>query len=513
MKKLWVALAMMLALLCWESAGAYEGWCSNCGYVVEKNVADVGTQHQIECTYCGYTYQEDHYFFCDEEVWCYLCGSTNGEGATFYHSWSITKDSGDGIHHYQECKGCGEINEGTHTVWCGENACGVCGSTNVSGATRTHSYRDVDLGDGKHHQSMCMTCGETWGEPYEHRVWCTEPGVCIYCESTNVEGITLEHYNTQIVDQGDGTHQGQCVSCGEKIGVAWDHYANCVDGYCYACGSYDVEVYHDYSYVDKGNGETHLEVCEICGETLNEYEHSVNCTEPGVCEFCGSTNVGGVGIWHLTSSTEYVDLGRKHQQQCTDCGYKWAEGWHWAYCYDTTTCRICKLTGLTLPSDQYTHVGKFTDLGASHRFTCNYCDYTETESHWVYCTDQSECYQCGVTGFEINWENRYCQGPITYLSYDATNHTFSCGACKQTYTEPHDFDDDGSCSCGYVKSDAALPGDADGNSRVTLNDAIAILEGTVSNDANADVNGDGAVDANDALRILQYMAGWNVTLK
>ena len=58
-----------------------------------------------------------------------------------------------------------------------------------------------------------------------------------------------------------------------------------------------------------------------------------------------------------------------------------------------------------------------------------------------------------------------------------------------------------------------LPGDADGNSRVTLNDAIAILEGTVSNDANADVNGDSKTDINDALRILQYLAGWNVTLQ
>lgn len=512
MKKLWVALAMMLVLLCWGSAGAYEGWCSNCGYTIEKTVTDMGSYHQIMCTGCGYTYEENHMGLC-KDFSCYYCGSTNSEGATIGHSWSLTKDSGDGKHHYQECKECGEINEGTHTVWCGENACGVCGSTNVGEANKTHSYREVDLGDGKHHQSMCITCGETAGEPYEHRVWCTKPGVCINCESTNVEGITLEHYNTQVVDQGDGTHQTQCVSCGEKLGVAWSHYASCVDGYCYECGSYDVEVDHDTVWMDCGDGKTHASECVNCGEVFWVENHSVNCKEPGVCYMCGSTNVGGVGIGHYTSSIKYVDLGKKHQQQCTDCGYKWAADWHWAYCNDTTTCRICKLTGLTLPSDQYTHRGTFTDLGASHRFTCNYCDYTETESHWVYCTDQSECYQCGATGFEINWENRYCQGPITYLSYDATNHTFSCGACKQTYTEPHGFDDDGSCSCGYVKAAAGLPGDADNNSRVTLNDAIAILEGTVSNDANADVNGDGKTDLNDALRILQYLAGWNVSLQ
>lgn len=132
MKKLWVALAMMLVLLCWGSAGAYEGWCSNCGYTIEKTVTDMGSYHQITCTGCGYTYEENHMGLC-KDFSCYYCGSTNSEGATIGHSWSLTKDSGDGKHHYQECEGCGEINEGTHTVWCGENACGVCGSTNVGG--------------------------------------------------------------------------------------------------------------------------------------------------------------------------------------------------------------------------------------------------------------------------------------------------------------------------------------------------------------------------------------------
>ena len=134
----------------------------------------------------------------------------------------------------------------------------------------------------------------------------------------------------------------------------------------------------------------------------------------------------------------------------------------------------------------------------------------------MYCTDQSKCKACGVTGFEITWENRYCTGEFEYIKCDASSHTFTCSDCKGTYTEPHQFDyyADGSCHCGMAKGDVIrLPGDADGNSRVTLNDAIAILEGTVSNDANADVNGDSKTDINDALRILQYLAGWNVTLQ
>ena len=62
-----------------------------------------------------------------------------------------------------------------------------------------------------------------------------------------------------------------------------------------------------------------------------------------------------------------------------------------------------------------------------------------------------------------------------------------------------------------------LPGDADDNEGVELNDAIAILrvlsgEATSISSANADVNGDGKVDLHDVLLILQYLAGWNVSL-
>lgn len=63
-----------------------------------------------------------------------------------------------------------------------------------------------------------------------------------------------------------------------------------------------------------------------------------------------------------------------------------------------------------------------------------------------------------------------------------------------------------------------VPGDASGDDRVDITDAIYLLDHlcggkVVINQSNADVNGDSKVDANDALRILQYDAGWDVTLK
>lgn len=465
MKKLWVALAMMLALLCWGSAGAdSDCYCYQCG-AFAVTITDMGRYHLYECSTCGYTENEAHSIACTEPGVCEVCGTANVTG-------------GDSVSHY--------------------------------------GGKYVDNGDGETHTWICESCGETWNSA-SHRVQCIEPDVCEECGSTNIAAtVTMVHSSFTVVDNKDGkTHAWVCVSCGET--EVFEHEVNCAEpGVCQSCGSTDVdaaEVLHDSAWTDTGDGKTHTSACVNCGEVFWEEEHYVMCTAPDVCDMCGTTNLVGVKTHHSGASVKYVDLGKKHQQQCTDCGYKWAADWHWAYCNDTTTCRICKLTGLTLPSDQYTHRGTFTDLGASHRFTCNYCDYTTTESHWVYCTDQSECYQCGATGFEITWENRYCTGTTEFLSYDANGHTFTCSDCKQTYTEPHSLDDDGSCSCGYVKAAAGLPGDADNNSRVTLNDAIAILEGTVSNDANADVNGDGKTDLNDALRILQYLAGWNVSLQ
>ena len=63
-----------------------------------------------------------------------------------------------------------------------------------------------------------------------------------------------------------------------------------------------------------------------------------------------------------------------------------------------------------------------------------------------------------------------------------------------------------------------IPGDANSDGRVTLTDAILILEhasgaSMTINLSNANVNADSDVDIRDALIILQHAAGWNVVLK
>ena len=85
----------------------------------------------------------------------------------------------------------------------------------------------------------------------------------------------------------------------------------------------------------------------------------------------------------------------------------------------------------------------------------------------------------------------------------------------------------------YIKSDIAvspsiyinpiakdeLPGDIDIDGVPGVSDARIVLQaiakGNVSEAVRqvADVDNNGKLDANDALKIMQYSAGWNVTLK
>ena len=69
-----------------------------------------------------------------------------------------------------------------------------------------------------------------------------------------------------------------------------------------------------------------------------------------------------------------------------------------------------------------------------------------------------------------------------------------------------------------VSSAAALPGDANGDGSVDVADALRIMQYAAGwsvslNKTNADVNASGGVDLNDAILILRYNAGEDVVLQ
>lgn len=67
-------------------------------------------------------------------------------------------------------------------------------------------------------------------------------------------------------------------------------------------------------------------------------------------------------------------------------------------------------------------------------------------------------------------------------------------------------------------ADARIPGDADNNGQVNARDALLVMQYDAGWDVsvektNADVNASGGVDLDDAVLIFRYGAGENVTLK
>ncbi len=69
-----------------------------------------------------------------------------------------------------------------------------------------------------------------------------------------------------------------------------------------------------------------------------------------------------------------------------------------------------------------------------------------------------------------------------------------------------------------IKVPDSIPGDADGNKIITINDVLLIQQhiagwGVTIDEKAANVDGDNRITINDVLLIQQFIAGWNVTLK
>lgn len=215
-------------------------------------------------------------------------------------------------------------------------------------------------------------------------------------------------------------------------------------------------------------GELHRWVCDSCGHSWTAF-HELHCDEKvRACSACGNTeNMDGIAISHISygGSGKYLDE-YKHVYSC-ECGEEVYESLtHFANCMTPTVCVMCGASeNVVIDYLSHGNTSEYFDLGDTHATKCFDCGEIADEGpHW---------------GFDFN---------------------------------------DGKCFlCGKVKEDD-LPGDADESEGVSISDSIAILRylsgaDVTINTTNADVNGDGEVDEKDALRLLQYAAGWDVNLE
>lgn len=318
------------------------------------------------------------------------------------------------------------------------------------------------------------------------------------------------------------------MDCWAAADECWhDIWMYCNKAYpeCVICGntfpeSKDYDLLHTNTTVNYGD---YCQVeCQYCGYVEQSYEgHFVSCTDTVSCMVCGTTT--------LPTRFNVVHLGEDilqgndniHYIICRMCGYQRTEK-HTVVCSNPTMCQICGATGIEVAIGEQVHdeYGLSNVTKAGHVYRCSTCDYGEVLPHWVHCDNLQYCHfsPCKLEDIEIN--QYYVEHIIVKdsVTYDEKVHKFECSRCGSVELTHRMWN--GQCTeeyCHYQET-TLKPGELTGDGIITVSDAIAILQylsGTdvTINTSNADVNGDGEVDEKDALLILQYDAGWNVTLK
>lgn len=111
------------------------------------------------------------------------------------------------------------------------------------------------------------------------------------------------------------------------------------------------------------------------------------------------------------------------------------------------TCSKCgyePVVACQHPNKTLTNTGD----GSEHEWSCPDCGESGTENHafgaWTETSNgdyKREC-SCG--------ETQTCDHSKTTLSQlNDTEHTVSCTNCPASWSEPHTFNDNGLCECGY----------------------------------------------------------------
>ena len=307
----------------------------------------------------------------------------------------------------------------------------------------------VDNGDGTH-DLVCETCGYvSYSGAACYEFPCTElDGICDGCGSSNPVEV---YHSTQVVDNGDGTHDIACKDCGYVTyddEVCYECSCENYDGICDVCGgSNPSDKYHPDSEVVYNGDGTHSILCTVCGTDLNG--RPIQCFEwcdciDGVCDQCGGAGTG-FQIKHDYSGTDTcqicgqkacqhesyycVDKGDYHQAFCADCETFIADypvgtvpsGW----LQHGTGCGICSLNGALVieacspvyksTADVCSYVcsvcehewstwnggehsfEEYTTTNDEHSLTCITCGYTVSEAHVYTDEDDNDCDVCGKT--------------------------------------------------------------------------------------------------------------------
>lgn len=187
-----------------------------------------------------------------------------------------------------------------------------------------------------------------------------------------------------------------------------------------------------------------------------------------------------------------------HLNTCTVCGHNFTSAHTFDHSCDTD-CNECEYTR------QITHtLDALSNDNTNHWHECTVCgEILNQEAHSYDNTCDTTCNVCG-------YEREITHTPAASWEHDDAEHWQECSVCGETIgRHAHEYDNaaDSICdTCGYSR---VIRGDVDGDGDVDSDDAIRVLLYTYFAsqyplNQDGDFDGDDDVDSDDSIRILLF---------
>ena len=207
-------------------------------------------------------------------------------------------------------------------------------------------------------------------------------------------------------------------------------------------------------------------------EPACEHEYDNACDVD--CNLCYETREVSHNVIHVDAvAPTCTAMGNVEYWYCDVCGMAWLD----AECTTNTNLKAVKL-----PMAEHTYFDACSAI-------CEVCGYEREVSHNVIHVEAADA-TCVANG---NIEYWYCDAcGMAWLDAECTKNT-NIKAVKLPATGEHTYDDDYDADCNVC-----------GDIREVPEEPVEIVYG--------DANGDGEVDAADAILLQQYVAGWEVVL-
>lgn len=443
-----------------------SGSCMICGTLEEgeniHNWKSATCQKSAVCSECGETegtpLNHDYSgYACSEYARCDRCGENRGKVPhTYDDKWD------------DHCNICNQL----RIVFCGDggsrqiilynrNTDGFYLKNAPSGVSMEKRYYPNVEVDGYYQHVYSLDAGRPAPGTYE----------AVFADTGGKDSLpfTLQIYRHEYVD-------GDCVNCGKSDPDIHFHtweYATCLKPkYCKTCGETEGEATgHDWVEATCMNKK----YCSDCrmteGEILPHDFVEWSCTEPGVCRYCNTLQDHPAGHTYDDDLDEFCN--RCDQFRLIGCQDQVLEI-RFTSALDTPYTLFNPEKGVSMilegcvwEGDQYIHTYRISVPGVG--------------------AYELTAVQGGNPEQEI----------FTVQVFD---HQYADGFCG---------------SCGVEM--AGLPGDVDGNGRLSYNDALLVLRASISleefteaQEALGDFDCNGRLTYNDALLILRASIGLEV---